>query len=45
MGILVGSDYTVPASFPQWQQVEAVTKFYLYEEAQIHTVKQYETIY
>ena len=30
---------------PEWQQVEAVTKFCLYVEAKIHAIKQYEKIY
>ena len=44
-GIMVGTDYTASAPSPQWQQVEAVIKLYLYAEAQIHTTKQYEKIY
>ena len=43
--ILVGADYTAAAPFPQWKQVEAVSKCYLYAETQIHIIKQYEKIY
>ena len=42
MEILMGTDYTPLAPYPQCQEVEAVTKYCLYVEAQIHTFKQYE---
>ena len=40
VGILVGSGYTAPGHSPQWWQVEAATKYYLYAKEQIHTIKQ-----
>lgn len=43
--ILLGTDYIAPASSPQWQQVAAVTKLYLYVKAQVHDIKHYEKVY